>query len=176
MTYLLDHTKTLCGIAAIIVGIVLGVTTLRNWAGYLAADEKFTVAATCIGTEQSTYYDSSKPIDRYNAPYEATWQFEVNGETRTFTTKEEYAHPASRNLSFYVDKDGNLQQVDGGPLKAIIALVVCIGGGGVLVYDDNKKLRMLLRRNKKSKDEARAIVELNKRDRERQSEQQKKDS
>ena len=175
MTYLLDHTKTLCGIIAIIVGIVIGVTTFRNWAGYLAADEKFTVSATCIGTEQSTYYDSSKPIDRYNAPYEATWQFEVNGETRTFTTKEEYANPVSKSLTFYVDKDGNLQQVNGGPFRAIVALVVCVGGGGVLVYDDNKELRMRLRHKKKSRDEARSIVELNKRERERQLKQQNKD-
>ncbi len=171
MTYLLDHTKTLCGIVAIIAGIVLGITTFINWSAYLAADEKFTVDATCIGTEKSTYYDSSKPIDRYNAPYEATWQFEIDGKTQTFTTKEEYAHPAPKSLTFYVDKDGNLQQVDGGPLKAIIILVICIGGGGVLIYDDNKKLKLLLHRKKKSRDEARSIVELNKRDRERELEQ-----
>ncbi len=74
-------------------------------------------------------------------------------------------------MTFYVDKDGNLQQVDGGPLKAIIILVICIGGGGVLIYDDNKKLKLLLHRKKKSRDEARSIVELNKRDRERELEQ-----
>ena len=98
----------------------------------------------------------------------------VDGETYTYETKEK-GIPVSYTHEFWRDENGVVHTgSSGGKLGAIVCLVL----GFLAIYFGildikqfygvkNGNFKKASDRKKKSKDEARAIVELNKRDRER---------
>ncbi len=160
-----DYKNFWVGIAAVILGLFLAFGSVKGLIGYATATERFTVDVHLISSKKSTYYDSSKSIDSHNAPYVATWQYTLEGETYTFETKEEYQHPADRKGVFYRDSKGEIHQFSTGKtgggdiistLKLIAIPIIVFAGGIVLIQTDLPKMKKRFGKKNKAAPEVKA--------------------
>lgn len=176
--------KPVFGIGCIVVGVLCFIWLIRwgkDYSEYLTKPGRFSVEES-ISYEDLTEKGTTVVKDKREHEYRVKHWYEVDGQKFEYEDRQK-GNPAGSTHYFWRDEDGVAHEVNvGSPFLLLLPGVLCVLAilFGVLdirqFREKHGTARQIQNRKKKSREEARAIVELNKRDRERELEQQKKDS
>ena len=177
--------KPVFGYGCIIVGalsLIWFISEGKDYFEYMTKPNRFSVEEN-ISYEDLTEKGTMVVEDKNEHEYLVKHWYEVDGEKYEYED-EQKGNPHGITHYFWRDENGVAHKAKGGtPLLLLWPGLICVGGFFYGVLDikqfnkkKNENAQELPNNKKKSRDEANAIVELNKRDKKRQLEQQNKNS